>query len=66
MKTNCPNKSHPDFKKLVEEFGELDATYAYFLNDEDIPSVDVAGKLLGKSVLTDVQRQNIQNTGHGK
>lgn len=50
MKTNCPNKSNPDFKKLVEEFGELDATYAYFLNDEDIPSVDVAGKLLGKSI----------------
>jgi hypothetical protein len=48
MKTNCPNKSHPDFKKLVEEFGELDATYAYFLNEDDIPSVEVAGKLLGK------------------
>ena len=34
----CPNKSHPDWKALVQRFGEDRATELYIQNGYDIPN----------------------------
>ena len=39
MSIICPNKSHPDFKKLISEVGEFEANRLYFANGGEIPSI---------------------------
>lgn len=36
---NCPNKSHPDYKKIAEKYGDDIASYLSFVKG-DIPSVE--------------------------
>jgi len=36
----CPNKSHPDWKSLVSQYGEYETTKMYIENGYDIPNVD--------------------------
>jgi hypothetical protein len=43
----CPNKSHPDWKALVNRVGETAAYREYILNGFDIP-VDAAGLTMAK------------------
>ena len=40
----CPNKSHPDWKALVEKYGENGAYKRYIENGESIPSLDGSKK----------------------
>jgi hypothetical protein len=42
---NCPNKAHPDWKYLVDRFGEDGAWYLYLKYDEEIPNQAEANKL---------------------
>jgi hypothetical protein len=42
MVAMCPNKSHPDWKAIENEFGEEFAYKAYIMNGENIPSLDQA------------------------
>lgn len=43
---NCPNKSLPEFKALIAEFGEGSAVALWRNNDEVTPTIDEARKLL--------------------
>lgn len=44
---NCPNKELPEWKTLVNTFGESFAYAAFCCNGHNIPSVETAKKLLG-------------------
>jgi len=41
--SHCPNINSPEWKKLVESVGELEAYAAYIKNGYDIPAVDADG-----------------------
>ena len=43
---SCPNKSHPDYIKLVEAYGEGRALAVWERNNETTPTVEEADKLL--------------------
>jgi len=34
----CPNKSHPDWRRLVDEVGEIEAYKYYIANGDEIPN----------------------------
>ena len=40
----CPNTNHPDWKALVNKYGEDAAWKLYFENDQKIPNPDISKK----------------------
>jgi hypothetical protein len=44
----CPNKNLQEYKDLIEKFGKGEALAAFKLNDEKIPTIEEAEKLLDK------------------
>lgn len=60
MVKNCPNKSHPDWKQLVNKFGE-DATWAlYIKSGERIPTLKEAYKILNSPQETEGKIKEVQ------
>ena len=65
MAAKCPSKSHPDYKLMVELFGEDNALYLYDAFDQNIPNREQIAKIYkqnyGKELPvnnTEVQYQN--------
>lgn len=45
----CPNKNHPEYKALENEYGEMGAMYAWFKHGRSgMPTVEQGAKYLGK------------------
>ena len=70
MAATCPNKNHPDWKDLVNKYGESLAFYAYDANGEDIPSFERGTQLIkeflkqDKKALNQIEKQ--QNNPYGQ
>jgi broad specificity phosphatase PhoE len=60
---SCPNKSHPEYKKLVEIYGEGKALIIWERNNEQIPSVEESIKLLFPGKVSVVDALRAWNTG---
>ena len=58
---SCPNKSTLEWQNLVKKYGDTKAMYVYAKNNEKIPSLEEAAKLLQfKSIREQVTIGNIE------
>jgi len=58
---NCPNIKHPDWIALETKYGREDALRAYIRNEDSIPTISEAEKLLAKTVNNPKAEENLIN-----
>lgn len=62
MAKKCPNRSHPDFKSLIDKYGESVAYLLYDLNGYEIPEPTEVNKLIKIANTIDPNINSILNS----